>query len=392
MSEPESGPPGGDSLLRAPPGAVSHVGIEARLRRRVEAAATGVFRGWGYEEILPPLFDHAEVFARGGGRWSERSSYRFTEGGDLLALRADFTALAARVTAARLPEATTRIYYRGEVVRRPGRRLGPSALREAGVEHFAAGPAADLEALLVAFEVLERLGVEGFVFTLGHAAFPLALLDLALASGTATPERRAAVRAETLRGLYRRDRGRIEAALGRDAGPVLSALDLAGGPEVLAKAARDPALPQRALRGVRRLEEIAGVLDRLGLGERFGFDLAELRGFDYYTGLIFEIHAPGAGGEIGGGGRYDDLMGKYGPDRPAVGFTLSVDRIAGILRDRHRPELGRAPDPEAMAFAPGDLDAVAGALERARAARAADRPVRLDPSRGDAGDPAPSAS
>ena len=170
-----------DSLLRAPSGAITHVGAAARVRRQVEETAATVFRGWGYEEILLPLFDHAEVFARGGGRWSERSSYRFTEGGDLLALRADFTALAARAAATRLPREAERLFYRGEVVRRPGRGLGPSAFREVGVEHFAAGPGADLEILMVALEVLERLGVDGFVFTLGHAGYPLGLLDEALA-------------------------------------------------------------------------------------------------------------------------------------------------------------------------------------------------------------------
>ena len=349
-----------DSLLRAPSGAVTHAGAAARRRRLVEEVASGVFRGWGYEEILLPLFDHAEVFARGGGRWSERSSYRFTEGGDLLALRADFTALAARAAATRLPREAGRLFYRGEVVRRPGRGLGPSAFREVGVEHFAAGPAADLEILIVALEVLERLGVSGYVFTLGHAGFPLGLLDEALPEG---PDR-AKRRAEALRGLWRRDRARLRSALGAGAAPLIRALDFFGGQQVLKEPA-DGALPEPARKAVGRLAGVARVLDSLGLSERFQFDLAELRGFDYYTGLIFEIHAPGAGREIGGGGRYDDLLANFGDPRPAVGFSLSVDGIAGIL-----PESADADNGEVERIESGP-DTEAGLATRFRAARSA---------------------
>lgn len=359
-----------DSLLRAPSGALTHVGDAARRRRRVEETAAGVFRGWGYEEVLLPLFDHAEVFARGGGRWSERSSYRFTEGGELLALRADFTALAARAAVTRLPREAGRLFYRGEVVRRPGRGLGPSAFREVGVEHFAAGPGADLEILLVALEVLEHLGLDGFVVTLGHAGFPLGLLDEALPEGSDRSERRA----EALRGLWRRDPSRIRAALGAGAGPLVEALDSFGGPQVLEDARKRP-LPDGAGKAVERLDAIVGVLKDLKLLDRFRFDLAELRGFDYYTGLIFEVHAPGVGQEIGGGGRYNDLLANFGDPRPAVGFSLSVDRIAGILPETADAGQSAA---ESVARGPDSRSGLVACFRAARAARARGAAVRFD--------------
>ena len=361
-----------DSLLRAPSGAITHVGAAARVRRQVEETAATVFRGWGYEEILLPLFDHAEVFARGGGRWSERSSYRFTEGGDLLALRADFTALAARAAATRLPREAERLFYRGEVVRRPGRGLGPSALREVGVEHFAAGPGADLEILMVALEVLERLGIDGFVFTLGHAGYPLGLLDEALAGAADREERRA----EALRGLWRRDPSRIRSALGAGAAPLVQTLELFGGKQVPEEAARSP-LPERARKAAGELAGIARVLEELGLSDRFRFDLAELRGFDYYTGLIFEIHAPGAGREIGGGGRYDDLLANFGDPRPAVGFSLSVDRISGILPESSDSGRGRT---QTIAGGPETASGLAARFRVARNARNTGSAIRFDSS------------
>lgn len=358
-----------DPLLRAPPGALTHVGDAARRRRCVEEAAAGVFRGWGYEEILLPLFDHAEVFARGGGRWSERSSYRFTEGGDLLALRADFTALAARAAVTRLPREAERLFYRGEVVRRPGRGLGPSAYREVGVEHFAAGTGADVEILLVALEVLERLGIDGYVVTLGHAGVPLGLLAQALSGASDREERRS----EALRGLWRRDPSRIRAALGERAAPLIEALEFFGGAEVLDRA-RQRSLPERARQGVSRLDGILRVLEDLEVSDRFRIDLAELRGFDYYTGLIFEIHAPGAGQEIGGGGRYNDLLANFGDPRPAVGFSLSVDRLATTLPELPGPEGGPV---ASVASGPDTRTGLVSRFRAARAARAGGTAVRF---------------
>lgn len=357
-----------------PSGGAAVSGAGARLRRRIEAVAASVFTGWGYEEVLAPLFDYSEVFAR-SGRWSERAAYRFTEAGDLLALRADFTALVARIAATQLPPEAARLFYRGETVRRQERRLGPETGAETGIEHFRGGAEADLETLLIALEVLDRLEVPGFLVTLGHAGFPLGLLDAALESVPA-PDARAAARKEALAGLYRRDRARIRGALGPAAGPLMAALDRAGGPEVLdASAAEEKTLPERAARALDRLRTISETLAALGLADRFGFDLAEMRGFDYYTGLVFEIHAPGAGVEIGGGGRYDDLFGNFGEPRPAVGFAIQVDRVAALLEAGAPAE----PPPEPLPLAGRTPAALAASFAEALKARRSGRPVRVSP-------------
>lgn len=375
------GPRGGALPQGHPSGAASPVGAAASRLRRVEAVAASVFAGWGYREVVAPLFDYAEVFAR-SGRWSERASYRFTEAGDLFALRSDFTPLVARIAAANPSPGLSRLFYRGDTVRRQERRLLPATGSETGIEHFAGGLAADLETLLVAVEVLERLGVEGFLITLGHAGYPLALLEAALA-GMPEGADRAAARREALAGLYRRDRARLRSALGPAAAPLVAALDRSGGAEALGDL--DPApLPARAREAVVELRRISEALRELGLADRFGFDLAELRGFDYYTGLVFEIHAPGAGVEIGGGGRYDDLFGRYGSERPAVGFAIGVDRLAGLLRDPEggEPPAHSLPLPPAGSGAAADSAAggLAAAFARAREARRRDQRIRLEPS------------
>ncbi len=367
MSESDLPVSGPESLLQTLPGATCYYGDEARRRRRVEAVAAEVLEGWGYEEILLPVFDYAEVFARGGGRWSERASYRFTEGGELLSLRTDFTALAAKAAVTRLPPGARRLCYRGEVMRRPGRSLGPAALSEVGVEHYAGGLAADLEILLVALEILDRLGIRGAVCTLGHAGYPLGLMDEALAA--LPPACREEAREEVLRGLWRKDRSRIREALGDAAMPLLDALDCLGGVEAVG-AGRRPRLPGRAAAAVDRLTQLADVLAELGIIERFRFDLAELRGFDYYTGVIFEIHGAGAGREIGGGGRYDDLFSRFGASRPAVGFSLPVGPLAQLLP----PLSGGKSEPKPVVAPAGRL---AEAFREVREARAGNRAVRV---------------
>jgi ATP phosphoribosyltransferase regulatory subunit len=179
---------------------------------------------------------------------------------------------------------------------------------------------ADLEVLLIALEALDRLGVGDAILTVGHAGFVLGLLEQAGVPESARPD--------LLDGVRARDEDRIHAALGCEPPPaLLEAMDLCGSGEVLGRA-RAIASNRESRSALSHLEVLASELDALGVGQRFQFDLGEVLGFDYYTGMVFEIHAPGAGLALGGGGRYDSLIGKFGLSRPAVGFSLCLDRLA----------------------------------------------------------------
>ncbi len=310
------------SLLEIPSGVQCFFGDEARMRREIERVAADVFRGWSYEEIVLPLFDFDDVFTRGYGVSAADGIYRFIgRDGEVMALRADFTALAAKVVVSRLSrrELPLRLFYSGEVLRyQPPRAGRQEELFQIGLEHLGAGGVeADLEVLLVAVETLSKLGIDDAVFTLGHVGFALDLL-----AGVEDPEKRALA----LESLRRRDRD----ALRRIVGP--AALDLTaltGGTEVLDEA-------RRACGGsaLARLEAVVSRISALGLGGRIRLDLSEVRDFDYYTGLVFEIHAEGSGLELGGGGRYDSLLGRFGREMPAVGMYLSLDRVSELLTRR----------------------------------------------------------
>ncbi|MGH9321492.1 MAG: ATP phosphoribosyltransferase regulatory subunit [Vicinamibacteria bacterium] len=318
----------GRSLLEIPSGVQCFFGEEALLRREVERRVSDVFRGWCYEEIVLPLFDFDCVFTRGGG--SSDGIYRFIgRDGEVMALRPDFTALAAKVVVSRLSrhELPLRLFYSGEVLRyQPPRAGRQEELFQIGLEHLGGnGVESDVEVILVAGEALSSLGIEDAVLTLGDVGFALRLLR----------ELESRPRAlEALDAMRRRDRDGIGRILGpARSGDWFELMGLSGGIEVLDEARRLPAL-SRENRALERLERTAGLLRELGFAKELRIDLGEVRGFDYYTGLVFEIHAAGSGLELGGGGRYDSLLGRFGRELPAVGFYLSLDRISELLARR----------------------------------------------------------
>jgi ATP phosphoribosyltransferase regulatory subunit len=207
------------------------------------------------------------------------------------------------------------------------------------------GAAADVEVIAVAIECMEAAGVTDFVLALGHAGVVTALLD---AAGFSADDPR---RAAALASLNRRDpiavAQALEGAVGsRPACRALVGLAEDNGIRQSFDAAR------RAFDGIDRaraalddLEAVTRTLGEAGLGDRVAIDLSESRGLDYYTGLVFRIYGGGLGFDVGGGGRYDALLGRLGRPMPAIGFMLGLDRLA-LLVDRsgsRKPEAAESP-------------------------------------------------
>jgi ATP phosphoribosyltransferase regulatory subunit len=363
---------GAHRLAQVPPGVQCFVGDEARRRRRVEEMVVSVFEGWDYEEIIPPLFDYADVFT---GKALAPKTYSFVgRDGSVLALRPDFTSLLAKIAAGRLRDrpAPIRLYYSGEVVRYEPPKAGrQSELHQMGLEHLGGEPrTADAEVVAIAAECLERLGAKGWVLAVGHVGVFTGLLD-----GVGFD----AERIELLRErVEAKDPAGVRLALeGARLGPrTLAALErltaMAGGLEVLEDAATAFAPCAPAAAAVAELRAVVEALRAGGLGDRLAIDLAEVRGLDYYTGLVFRVFASDLGFEVGGGGRYDTLLARFGRPLPAVGFMLGLDRVALLLERQ-----GALPE-----RAPAAVESITGtdlgaALAAARARRAAGARVRL---------------
>ncbi len=306
------------------------------LRRDLLDAA----RGYGYELVMPPLLEHLESLLTGTGEALDLQTFKLVDqlSGRMMGLRADTTPQVARIDAHLLNRrGVTRLCYCGPVAHtRPDR---PHATREPlqlGAEIYGhAGLEADLEILQLSLDCLQAARVQGLTVDMGDARIVRALLaDLAL-----PPEHLARVHAA----LANKDA--TELALLCQAFPapsrdgVLALLQLYGDATVLQTAARVlPPLPaiQAALHDLQWLSvQLAGT--------PVTFDLADLRGYAYYSGARFAIYAQGASDALVRGGRYDEVGAVFGRNRPAVGFSLDLKQVVGAVGPRPLRAAIRAP-------------------------------------------------
>jgi ATP phosphoribosyltransferase regulatory subunit len=316
-------------VLPIPSGTRDVLPDEMRELRAITDALRGVFDAAGYGEVATPALEEESVLALAGIA-DQFSTYRlFDEAGHVLVLRSDMTVPIARVVATRFADAPPplRLAYVASAYR--GVRSGRGQQREllqAGIELVGVPrPDGTVEALTVLCRALEAVGLRDFRVALGSARLLPSLL--------AAYEVPAAAHERLLRALVDRDFVALEVALrGIDLGAeardaLLEVPRLRGGAAVL-----DRVPPGDALDGLRAVHERLPA----AVAERIVFDLGLVRKLDYYTGAVFEVLDPALGAPLGRGGRYDELLGRFGRDLPAVGFGLSVDRLHAALTGEER--------------------------------------------------------
>jgi ATP phosphoribosyltransferase regulatory subunit len=326
------------SLTKIPSGVQYFFDDEVRLRRYVERRAVEVFAGWSYDEVILPIFDYHDLFARGMGEEKAGRTYRFVDrDGALLALRPELTSLVARTIATRFKDKKRplRICYSGEVFRydEPTER-STREFHQLGVEYVGQPViVADIEILLIAAEVLTALGIDDFRIALSHVDFfngVAAYLEL-------DENRRA-----QLRELIDRRSSLALAEFLQEVAPHIEAarrldfcrLTQIAGKEGAIARAREILTDERSRAAVEQLADIYFTMAELGLKDNFDVDLGDAGGLEYYTGLTFKVYVPGWSVEVGSGGRYDNLIGNFGAPEPAVGFSFALDGLAGAVSDR----------------------------------------------------------
>lgn len=308
-----------------PPGAQDLSGEAVRRRRALQRGALAVLGQAGYEELSPPTFEYEEIFVRAGGPGVVERLIRFLDlDGRSLALRYDFTASIARVASTALADQPPplRLCYSGKVYRQePDRGARPREILQVGAELLGAGGVVpDLEIIRLTVALLTSAGVRDFQINVGHVG------ALAPSLAALAPELRADVR----RWIDRKDRGSLARALAgapADAAALLTLPFVMGRREAL-ESARS-ALHASAFPTLDALLELD---TRLTPQERVHvvYDLGEVRGLEYYTGLQFEVYAAGVGRAVGAGGRYDGLMERFGRAMTAVGVSLDLDALAEV--------------------------------------------------------------
>ncbi len=322
-----------NSLTQIPPGTQILIGDAARRRRAVERTLFSVFEGWSYEEIIPAMLDYFDVFVKGMGSELEDRIYRFIDReGNVLALRPEFTSLLAKMAATRLSgePKPLRLSYSGEVLRFETPKGGQQReFAQMGLEHYGGSPAtADVEVLLVCMEALEKLGVEDFQINLGSVDFFGGIVDRIDLPEEQIDQLKELLNIKDQAGLERMMVGLSFEKRRKDI--LLAIPHLTGGRETLGRA-RKLVTNERSIGAIKHLENIYGIFERLGLDRRLTIDLGEIRGFDYYSGILFRVYVRGLGFEVAAGGRYDGLPAQFGHDTPAVGFSFSLDRLQQIV-------------------------------------------------------------
>ena len=303
--------------------------IEA-LRRRI----LDLFAGEGYELVMPPLLEYLESLLTGAGHDLDLRTFKLVDqlSGRMMGVRADITPQVARIDAHLLNRAgVTRLCYCGSVLHT--RPRGPGATREPiqiGAELYGhAGIESDLEIQRLLCRALELARVKGARLDVGHVAVFRALVRAAGIGHELESELFEALQKKDLPELRALTKG-LDART-RDA--LLLLPELYGGAEILKLARRRlPRVP--GLHGaLAQLASLAGAC-RIGAS----YDLAELRGYHYHSGVVFDAYCDGrAGGAsvlIARGGRYDEVGRAFGRPRPATGFSIDLRTLAAVASVR----------------------------------------------------------
>jgi ATP phosphoribosyltransferase regulatory subunit len=311
-----------------PPGTRDILPDEMRELRALQATLIDVFEGYGYGHVATPTLEYDEVLQRGEGR-SGVGAYRFfDERGDLLALRSDMTIPIARLVATRFAEEEPpyRLCYVGNAYRivRPQRGQVRQFLH-AGIELIGSpAPEGTAEVLEVLSAALDAVGLNRAVLGLGDADLYRQLLTELGVQGEHRNRILDRLADHNLVGLEMA----VDEVEGLDAHgreTLLRLPGLRGGAEVLDQARElGGAAVERA---AQRLQQTYDQLVQRGVAGRVQLDLGLLRDLGYYTGAIVEIYDPALGHILGGGGRYDDLVGRFGLPAPAAGFGLYLERV-----------------------------------------------------------------
>ncbi len=312
-----------------------------------------VFSRWAFRPIIPPSLEFLHVLERGLGEGLQEKTFRFDDrqGGRLVAFPPDITPQVARIVATRMREAPLpfRLSYTGRVLRHTEEQAGKDReLFQSGVELIGLqSPEADAEMIAMAVECLQSLGAEDFTIDIGQVEFFRGAIEGLPASGVLS--------LEIQRAIARKDVSELRKMLeeipltDRKREEILALPRLFGGREVLERAA-GVVTNDRSRRALENLEQVLKVLDVHGVEDYITFDLGELRGLDYHTGIIFQGFLEGIGRAVCSGGRYDNLIARYGLAAPATGFTFNLLNLLFSL-DRKLDE-AVAPSTDALIFQP----------------------------------------
>ena len=305
---------------------------EAARIERLRRLVLDLFQTWGYELVMPPLLEYVESLLTGTGHDMDLATFKLVDqlSGRTMGVRADITPQVARIDAHLLNRVgVTRLAYSGSVLHtRPATLAATREPLQIGAEIYGhAGVESDLEVQRLLCRALQICGVRGARMDIGHVAVFRALIGRARIGSD--------LESDLFEALQKKDVPSLRSLVGAVRGidrvsreALLLLPELYGDAGVLALAARRlPKLPAitKALATLKRLAGAGSI--------PMSFDLAELRGYHYHSGVVFDAYCDGvagpAVGPIARGGRYDEVGKAFGRPRPATGFSIDLRELAG---------------------------------------------------------------
>ena len=303
---------------------------EAARMEQMRRKLLDLFHVHGYQLVIPPMLEYLESLTTGAGQDLDLATFKVVDllTGRLMGVRADITPQAARIDAHLLNrKSITRLCYAGSVLRtRPDGLAQTREPLQVGAELFGhAGVESDIEIQRLLVQGLQSVGIVGLQIDFSHVG-----IFRSLVKNAGIPREQEQGLLAALQSKDKSEVAELTAGLSSDIrNALLSLADLNGSIEMLDEAQRR--LPQYAEIG-QALEDLRRVAKQFkDCDVQTSFDLAELRGYHYHSGMVFAAYAQGYSGPLALGGRYDEIGSAFGRARPATGFSLDLRGLATAL-------------------------------------------------------------
>ena len=347
-----------------PRGLKDYMPLEARELKEIKDKLIDYMGLWGYLLIQTPSFEFYEVLAQQAGDLIQKEMFKFFDSdGELLALKPDMTTPIARMACQKFSnnQMPLRFSYISEVFRQePPRRGQQRQYIQAGIELIGkGGNLADAEVLCVCIDTLKKLGLKDFKINVGQVDAIEGLLEK-----INSPD------AKIIR----------DALLNKNIAKIKEIESIIGGPKKIIKAINSilnttdekslknfssKDIPDKSKKGVKSLLKTLNLVKKYGYSENINPDLSIVSNFEYYTGMVFEIYAEGIGFLLGSGGRYDDLLIKFGKNLSAAGFAIGLERLHIAIGEKK--SCNKKEQKKVVLFADDDVKAFVKANELRKA-------------------------
>jgi ATP phosphoribosyltransferase regulatory subunit len=320
-------------LVHTPEGVRDIYGDEKEKKNIVESLLQEKITGYGYRDIQTPTFEFFDVFSKEVGTTPSKELYKFFDKeGNTLVLRPDFTPSIARCAAKYFmdEDVPIRFCYRGNTFTNTSNLQGKlKEVTQMGAELIGDDSIyADAEMIAMTIESLYHVGLSDFQISIGNLEY-----FKGICAQAGLDEETELTLREYISGKNFFGAEELLESINvnkRDKEALLKVSELFGTADIL-KQAKEAASNARSKAAVDRLEKVYQVLCEYGVQKYVSFDLGMLSKYNYYTGIIFKGYTYGVGDALVKGGRYDNLLGRFGKDAPAIGFMIVVDDLLSAM-------------------------------------------------------------